>query len=94
MVRANAERMAFNTVFQGSAADLIKVAMIRIHKILRGKKLATKMLIQVHDELLFEVPESELGQAQELIKFEMENAVSCDVPLKVDMSVGDHWGEC
>ncbi|HBF11957.1 MAG TPA: DNA polymerase I [Deltaproteobacteria bacterium] len=94
MVRANAERMAFNTVFQGSAADLIKVAMIRIHKILQEKKLGTKMLIQVHDELLFEVPESELAQAQELIKFEMENAVPCDVPLKVDVSVGTHWGEC
>ncbi len=93
IVRGNAERNAINYPIQGSAADIIKVAMIRIDRILSEKKLATRMVLQVHDELLFEVPESELGEVRALVQREMENAIKLDVPLRVDIGVGKNWSE-
>ena len=85
--RSFAERTAVNTPLQGTAADLIKLAMIRIDEILRREKLETKMLLQVHDELLFESPPAEAKKVSELVKREMENVHKLDVPLIVD--VGD-----
>ncbi len=90
---AEAERAAINTPIQGTAADLIKKAMINIHKRLQGEGLRTKMLLQVHDELLFEVPRGELEVAQSLIKEEMEGVYELRVPLKVDMGYGENWDE-
>jgi DNA polymerase-1 len=72
---------------------LIKIAMIRIDASLREKVLEAKMLLQVHDELVFEVPQSELEPVQELVKHEMENAAQLSVPLVVDLGVGDNWLE-
>lgn len=92
-LRNNAERAAFNTVFQGSAADLIKVAMIRIDRKLIELKLKTKMILQVHDELIFEVPEEEKEEVQKMIVHEMENAIPCEVDLKVDIGIGPNWAE-
>lgn len=93
VVRGHSERNAVNTPIQGSAADIIKVAMINIDKILSESDLQTKMLLQVHDELLFEVPENEVELVSDLIKTEMENAVKTTVPLLVEVGVGDNWLE-
>jgi DNA polymerase I len=93
MIRAESERMAINTPIQGTAADLIKKAMIRIHERLREKKLKSRLLVQVHDELLFEVLEEELSQVSTLVKEEMEGVHRLDVPLKVDMKTGRNWEE-
>lgn len=92
-IRQNAERMAINTTIQGSAADLIKVAMVNIQNRLEKEKLHTKMILQVHDELVFEVKSAELEKVKKLVKHEMENAITLDVPLKVDMGVGKNWLE-
>jgi DNA polymerase-1 len=86
-----AERTAVNTPLQGTAADLIKLAMIRIDGILRRDGLQTKMLLQVHDELLFESPPEEVGQVAPMVKREMESVCKLDVPLIVDVGVGDNW---
>lgn len=93
VVRGAAERNAVNAPVQGSAADIIKVAMINIHQKLEEANLQTKMLLQVHDELIFDVPKDELEQVRQLIKHEMEHAYSLDVPLVVDMGVGQNWLE-
>jgi DNA polymerase-1 len=85
--------MAINTPIQGTAADLIKKAMIRIHERLRGEKLKSRLLVQVHDELLFEVLEEELPQVSALVKEEMEGVHSLGVPLKVDIKTGRNWEE-
>ena len=82
-----------NAPIQGSAADIIKIAMINIHKKLSKESFATKMLLQVHDELVFDVPKSELETVQKMIKYEMENAHKMDVPLDVEIGVGDNWLE-
>ncbi len=87
------ERLAMNTPIQGSAADIIKIAMINIHKRLKKEGLKTKMLLQVHDELLFEVPIEEKDKVKVMVKKEMENAVKLDVPLKVDIGIGENWAE-
>ncbi len=92
-IRQAAERVATNTPLQGTAADLIKIAMIRIHDALAAKKLATKMVLQIHDELLFEVPEQEIETVQKLVRHEMESAMKLSVPLKVDMGWGKNWAE-
>ena len=92
-IRAFGERTAANSPIQGSAADLIKIAMIRIDGALRAKALEGKMLLQVHDELVFEVPPNELDQVQDLVKYEMENAAQLSVPLVVDLGVGKNWLE-
>ncbi len=90
-IRAFGERTAQNSPIQGSAADLIKIAMIRIHRALAANKLNTEMLLQVHDELVFEVPGPELEAAQALVKHEMEHAAELSVPLVVDIGIGDNW---
>ncbi len=88
------ERMAVNTVIQGSAADLIKIAMIRIHRKLRESSLQAKLLLQIHDELIFEVPPEEVPQLAELVRHEMVHAVSLDVPLRVEIKTGSNWAAC
>ncbi len=93
VVRGAAERNAVNAPVQGSAADIIKLAMINIHQKLTDAKLKTKMLLQVHDELIFDVPKNELEEVKQLIKHEMENAYTLAVPLVVDMGVGQNWLE-
>ncbi len=90
-LRGFAERTAVNTPLQGTAADLIKLAMIRIDAELRERNLKSKMLLQVHDELVFEVPEDEVDTMRQLIVARMENAHQLKVPLKVDVGVGPNW---
>jgi DNA polymerase I len=92
-IRAFGERTAANSPIQGSAADLIKIAMIRIGDALQTRKLHSKMLLQVHDELVFEVPHDELDRVSELVKHEMENAAELSVPLVVDLGIGKNWLE-
>jgi DNA polymerase I len=93
LVRGNAERNAINAPIQGSAADIIKIAMIRIHGRLQSENFKSKMILQVHDELIFEVVNSELDRIRSMVLFEMSNAVHLDVPLKVDCGVGNNWFE-
>ena len=90
-IKANAERMAINSPIQGTAADIIKLAMIKIDSEIKAQGLKSKMLLQVHDELIFEVPEDELGAMKVLVKEGMENIVSLSVPLSVDMGIGVNW---
>ncbi|MFO7765466.1 MAG: DNA polymerase I [Pelovirga sp.] len=92
-IRSYAERNAINYPIQGSAADIIKVAMVNIDRRLRKEQLQARMLLQVHDELVFEVPESEREYVAELICREMEDAVSLDLPLKVELGSGRNWAE-
>jgi DNA polymerase-1 len=95
-VRAAAERAAMNHPFQGSAADLIKIAMINIHRLIT-KKFApgdVKMILQVHDELVFEIKNNLADEAAKLIQTEMESAVKLKVPIVADISIGKNWGEC
>jgi DNA polymerase-1 len=91
--RNRAEREAMNTPVQGTAADLMKLAMIKVHSRLERKKMQTRMVLTVHDELVFEAPEGELEPACELVKAEMENAYPLKVPLRVDIGVGQNWKE-
>lgn len=93
VVKGHAERNAVNAPIQGSAADVIKIAMIHIDQVLAERNLATKMLLQVHDELIFEVPIDELYEVSEIIKTKMESAVETKVPLTVEVGVGDNWLE-
>ncbi len=93
VVRAHAERNAVNAPIQGSAADVVKMAMIKIQKELEKEKLQTKMLLQVHDELIFESPLDEVEVAKHIIKTEMENAIETQVPLLVEVGVGKNWLE-
>ena len=93
VVRGHAERNAVNAPIQGSAADIIKVAMIDIDRALSEGGFKTKMLLQVHDELLFEVPEEEIEPIKALIKEKMESAVKTKVPLIVEVGVGNNWLE-
>jgi DNA polymerase-1 len=90
-IRAYAERNAINYPIQGSAADIVKVAMVRIHRRLAEEKLKTRMVLQVHDELVFDVPQGELERVRELVRSEMEGAVALSVPLLVDIGVGANW---
>ena len=90
-MRAFGERVAANAPIQGSAADLIKIAMIRVHQALHREGLASRMLLQVHDELIFELPAAEQVALSALVKREMESATVLDVPLLVEMGVGDDW---
>ncbi len=92
-VQVNAENVAINTPIQGTAADLIKVAMNRIDRRLRDEGLDAKMIIQVHDELVLEVPEVELDRVRELVREEMEGALDLKVPIVVDMGAGNNWLE-
>ncbi|MBA3422605.1 MAG: DNA polymerase I, partial [Thermoleophilaceae bacterium] len=87
------ERLAVNTVIQGTAADIIKVAMVRSHRALRESGLATRLVLQIHDELLFEAPEEEIDAASEIVRREMGSAFELDPPLAVDLGVGGNWLE-
>jgi len=90
-MKSFAERMAINSPIQGTAADIIKRAMIRADQALSDNKVKSKLLLQVHDELIFEVPENEEEKMKGLIREAMEGAYQLDVPLKVDMGVGRNW---
>ncbi|MCD6332700.1 MAG: DNA polymerase I, partial [Bacteroidales bacterium] len=92
-IRSMAERNAINTPIQGSAADIIKLAMIRVQKILEEKGLKTKMILQVHDELLFDMYLPEKEEVIDLVVYEMENVVKLKVPLTVDYGIGRNWLE-
>jgi len=85
--------MAINAPIQGSAADIIKIATIRLHAALKERGLKSGMTLQVHDELVLEVPEGELDVVTPLVKSTMEGAFQLDVPLKVDTKVGKNWLE-
>ncbi len=91
--RSLGERLAVNFVMQGSNADIIKVAMIRIHRRLREEGRAARLVLQIHDELLLEVPETEASAVRELVRAEMCGAYPLDPPLAVDVGVGDDWNE-
>jgi DNA polymerase-1 len=93
MVKSGAERNAVNAPIQGSAADIIKIAMINIHKKLTSENWKSKMLLQVHDELVFDVHHSELESIKPMIKHEMETAFAMDVPLEVELGEGKNWLE-
>ncbi len=93
MEKSGAERIVVNTVIQGSAADIMKLAMLRVVQAMQQEKLSSKLLLQVHDELIFEVPKSELTAMQLLVKREMESAYELTVPLRVSMEIGDSWGQ-
>jgi len=91
--RNRAEREAMNTPLQGTAADLLKLAMVKVQARLRQEKLETRMILTVHDELVFEAPEAELDRSREIVRAEMEGAYPMRVPLKVDLGVGRNWKE-
>ncbi|WP_435261322.1 DNA polymerase I [Tenacibaculum sp. nBUS_03] len=93
IVRSGAERNAVNAPIQGSAADIIKLAMINIHKRFKQEKFTSKMLLQVHDELVFDAHKNELDVIKPIIKEEMENAFKLSVPLDVEIGIGDNWLE-
>lgn len=93
MEKAGAERIVVNTVIQGSAADIMKLAMLKVVKAMDEQHLESKLLLQVHDELIFEVPEHEITTMQLLVKREMESAYDLSIPLRVSMEVGQSWGE-
>ncbi|MFH1784107.1 MAG: DNA polymerase I [bacterium] len=90
-MRNFAERMAINTPVQGTSADIIKVAMIRIYENLQKMKFEAKMLLQIHDELIFELPIKEMKNLKKMVQYEMENAVKLDVPVVVDVKIGNNW---
>ena len=92
-MREAAKRAAINTPFQGSAADIIKMAMISIHRELEEQKFSARMLLQVHDELVFEFPPGEEKSLVELVREKMSNVVKLKVPLVVDIGIGRNWGE-
>jgi DNA polymerase-1 len=91
--RGNAERAAINAPFQGGAAEIIKRAMVRMPRALRRAGLSARMLLQVHDELVFEVPEGEEAATASLVREVMEGVASLRVPLKVDVGFGRNWAE-
>lgn len=93
VVRGVAERNAINAPIQGSAADIIKIAMINIHNTIKKKGLKSAMLLQVHDELLFDALVSELDELKSLVINQMENAVQLNVPLTVEYGTGKNWLE-
>ena len=93
IVRSASERNAVNAPIQGSAADIIKLAMININKRLKNEKLETKMMLQVHDELVFETPKKEIEKCVKIIRHEMENVFDLRVKLKVDINYGNNWLE-
>lgn len=93
IVRGAAERNAVNAPIQGSAADIIKLAMINIHKRFEEENFKSKMLLQVHDELVFDAHKDELETIKPIIKHEMENAFKLSVPLDVEMGIGENWLE-
>lgn len=93
VVRSLGERLAMNTPIQGSAADIIKMAMINVYNELNTRKLKSRLILQVHDELILNVYKDEIDEVRDILKFQMENAVSLKVPLEVDMNMGNNWYE-
>ncbi len=93
LIRSMGDRMALNTPIQGTSADILKLAMIKIYNLLKEKNYKTKMLLQVHDELIFDVPNDELDEIKELVKDTMENIYKLSVPLKVSIEYGKNWYE-
>jgi DNA polymerase I len=93
-IRSAAERLAINTPLQGTAADLIKMAMIEIDRVIRERKLEGKMILQIHDELIFEIHDREIASFEKLVKEKMEHVLKLDVPIEVHMAVGKNWAEC
>src|SRR5262249_2855736 len=91
--RQELEREAVKMQIQGSNADLIKIARIRMHHVLREQRLKARMILQVHDELVFEVPVEELERAKKIIKAQMEGVAQLDVPITVEMKLGKNWYE-
>ena len=87
------ERVAMNSPIQGSAADIIKLAMLNVDRRLKSEGLDARLLLQVHDELLIEASRECAARAEEILKFEMENAVKLSVPLDVDVACGENWYE-
>ncbi len=92
-VREAAERMAINMPVQGTSADIIKVAMINLYREMQKRRLKSKMLLQVHDELVFEVPQAELEEMRQLVPETMSTALKLSLPIKVDIKAGNNWGE-
>ena len=90
-LRRAAERMAINAPIQGSASDIIKIAMIRLYRAMKERGLRSRMILQVHDELVLEVPRQELEEVKPLVRGIMEGAMKLDIPLKVDMEIGPNW---
>ena len=93
MTREFGKRAAMNAPIQGSAADLIKIAMIRVDQAMKEKNVKSKMLLQIHDELIFLVPDDELEMMQALVKEAMEQAMELKVPLKASINFGQSWYE-
>ena len=93
MIRSSGERMALNTPIQGSAADILKKAMVELYEELKKRKLKSKILLQVHDELILNVLEREEEEVKKLVRDIMENTYELKVPLKVEIEVGDNWYE-
>ncbi len=93
VVRGNAERNAINSPIQGSAADIIKIAMVNIHEAMEKERLNSSMILQVHDELNFDVLPGEIEQLRRIVKDQMENVASLKVPLTIDMGEGANWLE-
>ena len=93
LIRKMGERMAMNTPIQGTSADIMKMAMIKVYNRFKKENITSKILLQVHDEIIVDVKESELDKVKKIIKEEMENVVSLDVPLKVDIEIGKDWYE-
>ena len=93
MLRSFGERVAMNSPIQGAAADIIKIAMIRVNQRLKDQKMKSRLVLQVHDELLIEAYEPELDEVQNILKEEMEHAAELKVPLEIDMHTGDNWYE-
>ena len=92
-IRQSGERIALNTPIQGTAADIIKLAMVKVYKAIKENNLKTKMIIQVHDELIFDVPKEELEKVKELVTEIMDNVTKLNVPLAVDVNYGKNWAE-
>jgi DNA polymerase-1 len=92
--RNAAERVAMNAPIQGSSADMIKIAMICIHKWLKESDLRTRMIMQVHDELIFDVPGHEMEEVEPRVRVMMQDALPLDVPVHVDVKKGRNWAEC
>ena len=93
MIRQSGERMALNTPIQGTSADIIKKAMVLIHNKLKEKNLKSKLIIQVHDELVFDCLKEEQETVTEIMKDVMENVIKLKVPLKIDIAYGNNWYE-
>lgn len=94
MIRQAAERLAINTPLQGTAADLIKLAMIEIDQAIKKQNLRGKMILQIHDELIFEIPDDEISLFESLVKEKMEHVLELSVPIEVHWAVGKNWAEC